>query len=168
VGCYEGNVWRKWIPQDELYNLREVCNWSPIVGEKVGSVTVVDRIVPIPDRMEELIYLQKIIVEKAPHDIPPEIVAQITAGVGVIEETLEYLNSIGRKPWRPQPLTRNFQLEELVDILFYYLELIILSGFSWSEIVNEYRRKHEVNLKRYEDGAKGDFSWDDRATKEEL
>jgi len=115
-----------------------------------------------------LLNLQLQLMDKVPHKVDPKTVYQITAGLGIIEETLEYLNSIGRKPWRAIPQPREEQLEEITDILFYYLELILLSGFSWEEITQEYLRKHAINLKRYEDGAKGDFSWDKRSEKREL
>ena len=120
------------------------------------------------DRMENILNLQSQLMMKVPHDITPEVQRQITAGIGIIEETLEYLNSIGRKPWRAIPLSPEQQLEELTDILFYYAELILLSGFDWNDIVKEYKRKHAINLRRYEDGAKGDYSWDDKGEKEEL
>ena len=93
---------------------------------------------------------------------------KITCALGTIEEAIEYINSIGRKPWRPAPLPPEKQIEELVDGLHFILEQIIRSGFSWEDIVIEYKRKHAINLKRYENGAKGDYSWDDKGTKEEL
>ena len=119
--------------------------------------------------IEELFQMQQIIMDHVPGGDTPEPMAhQITCGLGIIEETLEYLNSIGRKPWRPQPLPPEKQIEELVDILHFYLELILRSSFDWNDIVIEYARKHAINLKRYSDGAKGDFSWDDKGTKGEL
>ena len=119
--------------------------------------------------MDKLLEMQKVIMEAVPGGDTPEPMAhQITCGLGIIEETLEYLNSIGRKPWRPTPLPPDKQLEELADILHFYLELILRSPFDWNDIVIEYARKHAINLKRYEDGVKGDYSWDDKGTKGEL
>lgn len=118
--------------------------------------------------MYTLLVMQKKLMDKVPHDLPDHTVHKITAGIGVIEETLEYLNAIGRKPWRPVPLPKEKQLEELTDIVFFLLELIILSGFSWFEIKQEYEKKWKTNISRYEAGEKGDYSWDDRATKTEL
>jgi len=120
------------------------------------------------NKIEDLLEMQRDLLKHVPYRISDKIVSQITTGVGIIEETLEYLNSIGRKPWRPIALPLESQKEELVDILFYYLELILLSGFSWEEVVEEYKRKHAINLERYRKGKDGDYSWDDRATKEEL
>ena len=121
------------------------------------------------DSIQELFELQKEIMERVPGGDTPEVMAhQITCGLGVIEETLEYLNSIGRKPWRPNPLPPEKQKEELVDMLHFYLELIIRSPFDWEDIVIEYKRKHAINLKRYEKGKAGDYSWDKRGEKREL
>jgi len=80
---------------------------------------------------------------------------RLISALGVIEESLEYLNAVDAD-------TRAEQLEEVTDILFFYLELLVLGGFSWAEIEEEYVRKHAVNLKRYEDAAKGDYRWDKR------
>jgi len=119
--------------------------------------------------IEELFELQKEIIEKVPGGDTPELMAhQITCGLGVIEETLEYLNSIGRKPWRPIPLPPEQQVMELVDILHFFLELILRSPFSWEDIVVAYKKKHQENLQRYEKASRGDFSWDKRGEKEEL
>ena len=120
------------------------------------------------DRMEHLLNMQSELMAKAPSKLTPEASARATAGLGLIEETLEYLSSTGWKPWRPNPLPREAQLEELTDILFYYLELILLSGIDWSEIVAEYKRKHQENLQRYEKAKAGDYSWDKRGEKREL
>lgn len=113
--------------------------------------------------------MQREIMEKVPGGDTPELMAhQITCGLGVIEETLEYLNAIGRKPWRPTPLPEEDRLEELSDILHFYLELILRSPFSWGEVVVAYKKKHQENLQRYEKGKAGDFSWDKRGEKEGL
>ena len=115
--------------------------------------------------MENLIEKQKALMEYVPHDISELTARRMVSGLGIIEETLEYLNSTGHKPWRPNPLSKDDQLEELTDVLFFYLELIVMSGFSWEEVESEYSRKHAVNLKRYEDAKKGDFTWDKRSEK---
>ena len=117
------------------------------------------------DRFEELLAKQEELIRLAPHGLTPNAEQRVTAGLGLIEEVLEYLSATGWKPWRPHALPLGAQLEELTDMLFYYLEMVIFSGFSWEQIVTEYFRKHAVNLKRYEDGAKGDYTWDKRAEK---
>jgi len=121
------------------------------------------------DSIQELFELQKIIMERVPGGDTPEAMAhQITCGLGIIEETMEYLNSIGRKPWRPQPLPPDQQLEEIVDILHFFLELILRSSFAWPQVVERYKLKHQENLQRYEKAKAGDYSWDRRGEKREL
>jgi phosphoribosyl-ATP pyrophosphohydrolase len=90
-------------------------------------------------------------------EVPNELYArQLVSGFGVIEETIEYLNSLVNE----EP--REHRLEELTDVMFFFMEQMILGGFTWEEVEIEYRRKHAVNLKRYEDAAKGDYEWDQR------
>jgi len=114
------------------------------------------------DNIQELFLMQSQLMEKVPSGIPESVQEQVTCGLGIIEETMEYLNSIGRKPWRPIRLPREKQLEELVDILHFFLELILRSGFEWEQLVEGYKEKHAENLERYRKGAEGDFSWDHR------
>lgn len=113
--------------------------------------------------MEHLIAKQKQLMEQVPHGISEQTARRMVAGLGIIEETLEYLNSTGHKPWRPNPLSEEHQLEELTDILFFYLELIVMSGFTWRQVETEYDRKFLVNLERYERALKGDYEWDKRS-----
>lgn len=80
---------------------------------------------------------------------------KVISAFGIIEESLEYINAVSQDD-RPN------QLEELTDILFFYLEQIAMSGFTLAEIEAEYKRKWVVNMKRYEDAEKGDFTWDQR------
>lgn len=119
--------------------------------------------------MDELFHMQGEIMEKVPDpkwDL--EMMHKITCALGTMEEALEYINSIGRKPWRPEPLPPDRQLEELCDILHFFIEQIIRSGFTWGQVVGRYKLKHVENLQRYEKGKAGDYSWDRRGEKREL
>ena len=80
---------------------------------------------------------------------------QLVSAYGVIEETLEYLGSLTGG-------TKAEQLEELTDILFFYLEQVLLSEFTLEEVEVEYKRKWEVNMDRYRRAKMGDYSWDKR------
>ncbi len=113
--------------------------------------------------LEKLLGMQKQLMEKVPHDVSPLTARRMVSGLGIIEETLEYLNSTGHKPWRPIPLPREAQLEEITDILFFYLEMVILGDFTWQEIEEQYVLKHAINLERYKRGKEGDFGWDKRS-----
>ena len=115
----------------------------------------------LPD-MNKLQDMQKELMEKVPHDITPLTARRMVAGLGIIEETLEYLGSTGHKPWRPDPQSEDDQLVEITDMLFFYLELIIMSGFTWEQIQARYVTKHAENLERYRRAKEGDYRWDRR------
>lgn len=86
---------------------------------------------------------------------------QLVSAYGIIEEAIEHLDSLAKG-------TRAEQLEELTDQLFFFLEQIILGGFTWTEIEEEYVRKHAINMERYRKAKEGNFSWDLRGKKEGL
>lgn len=86
---------------------------------------------------------------------------QVVSTFGIVEEAIEYVNSLTKG-------TRAEQLEELTDILFFWLEQLILSGFTWDGVEAEYTRKWGVNMERYKRAKEGDYKWDDRDTKGEL
>ena len=77
------------------------------------------------------------------------------SALGITEEAMEYLDSL-------RSGDVDLQLEEITDPLFFYLEMVIQSGFTWKQIEAQYVKKHAINLKRYEDAEKGDYSWDKR------
>jgi hypothetical protein len=120
--------------------------------------------------MELLLKKQETLMAHIPHGhvIEQDRQPQVIAGMGIIEETLEYLNTIGFKSWRPNPLPRDRQLEELTDILFFWLEELLLSGFTWAEVVEQYNLKWQENMERYRRAEKGDYGWDKRAEEKGL
>lgn len=86
-----------------------------------------------------------------------EYIRQVVSGLGIIEESVEYLTAVFENHHEEH------RLEELVDIYFFLLEQTAMSGFTLEQVKNEYYRKWNVNIKRYEDGSKGDYSWDKRS-----
>jgi len=170
---------------------------------------------------------QKELMKQVPHEVRLDAVHQMETGCKIIESLLLYLNSIGRKPWRPSQLPyesqyaflsqlqnnltnlRNFHLqdakdktlkdtkqirmltaaygsieetleslngfhkntntlEEITDQFFYWMEQAIIAGITPEQIINQYKAKHEINIKRYTSLKSGDTSWDDRNEKQEL
>lgn len=81
---------------------------------------------------------------------------QLISAYGVIEETLEYVSSLS------DGSDHAHKLEELTDVLFFYMEQMILGGFTWEEMEKEYLRKWEVNMERYRRAERGDYGWDKR------
>lgn len=82
---------------------------------------------------------------------------KLVSTLGIIEEAIEYFQAD-----ISSTKTRAEKLEELTDELFFYLEQVALGGFTPEEIESEYIRKHAVNMKRYEDGKRGEWGWDQR------
>lgn len=80
---------------------------------------------------------------------------QLVSIFGVIEEALEYLNSLVEG-------TDKEKLEEFTDMLFFQLELMIEGKHQWADVEEEYVRKHAVNLERYRRAKEGDYGWDKR------
>jgi len=113
-------------------------------------------------RLHNFLHAARLIKHHKGAELPVEVVnagfkRKLVSTYGIIEEATEYLDAC------VDP-TKNEKdrLEELTDILFFYLEQLIQSGFTWEQVKAEYYRKHAINLKRYEDGARGDYSWDKR------
>jgi len=122
-------------------------------------------------QLDALLELQRILWSQVPKSdgyYQGVLAHRITASLGLIEETMEYLSSIGYKPWRPTPLPKEKQLEELVDQLFFYLELIMFSGFTIEQVVEGYTTKWYENMDRYRKAKQNDYSWDKRLEKEGL
>ena len=180
--------------------------------------------------INDLLDMQKELMEEVPHGLRPDVYAQVLAVKEIMVKSLLYLTSLGHKPWRPNPLPLHIQrtrldnlsnaitllrhtrdqsmetlltddeyekrsrklisafgvieeilefldcadddrphkLEEITDVLFFYLESMILEGFTWEEIEVEYKRKHAINLERYRKAKEGDYLWDKRAESEKL
>ena len=124
---------------------------------------------PMKEQLPALMELQSILYSRVPPvegHYTPELIKKMVAGYGIIEEVIEYLNSVGFKSWRPKPLPRDKQLEEIVDQLFFYLEMVLFSGFSMEEVVDGYVNKWYENISRYKKLSEGDTSWDKRMEKD--
>lgn len=80
---------------------------------------------------------------------------QLISSFGMIEEAAEYMESVEFKGVDDRK-------EELTDVLFFWMEQLIMSGFTWEQIEAEYHRKWAVNMDRYKRGKDGDYSWDKR------
>lgn len=70
------------------------------------------------------------------------------AMIGIAQEALETHEAAGAmtKPWKSP--TVDHVKEELVDVLFYWLEGVVVSGMTFSEIEAIYLDKYVKNLKR--------------------
>ena len=73
-----------------------------------------------------------------------------TCFTAAVVELSEFMQEINWKPWKNTKKDENRAkiLEELVDVLHFYVELCILMGFDSEEIFHAYEAKMEVNHKR--------------------
>jgi dimeric dUTPase (all-alpha-NTP-PPase superfamily) len=74
-----------------------------------------------------------------------------------VEEMFEALQHL--KNWKPHRMTefneapdREQFLEEIVDALNYFFSLLIASGFNEEDLHDSYVRKHEIIMRRLEEG----------------
>lgn len=79
------------------------------------------------------------------------------AAQGIVLEAVEILNelTIRSKPWKRKPLDRVHadMSMELIDVLFYVLELSVLLGIEACDIEDLYLSKLKSNLKRIIDNS---------------
>lgn len=71
-----------------------------------------------------------------------------------VESSKKGNGAIRWKSWKTdvQPPDLNYVKSEVMDILFFTLELLILFGADANEIYERYMAKHKVNIKRYDSG----------------
>ena len=65
----------------------------------------------------------------------------------ITEEIGEAMNTLKNKPWKQSELTTDVDhfKEELIDGFHFYVELLILTGFSPRDLFETYFLKSEVN-----------------------
>jgi len=131
--------------------------WRPVPLEPLVQDLLLDA---LKCRVGTLSYIHHRPVDSSPIEHAPGYdlySRQLISAFGIIEETVEYINSIAGKD------DRAHRLEEVVDILFFYLEQLVLAGFTWEEVKREYHRKWKVNMERYRCAEKGIWDWDKRS-----
>ena len=126
------------------------------------------------DRLDEIVAKQKVIVDRwmdlQKMDTPDkekktqEFLLAIIAEVGEIlngESDGEHVKSgikgsgaIRWKSWKTQQGEPNpdYIKTELIDVLHFVLELLIIWGADADEIYNRYMNKNKENIKRYDSG----------------
>lgn len=84
-------------------------------------------------------------------DFKSQIVYNVVA---IISELGEFLQEINWKPWKRQNKQINCEkaFEELIDILFFYMNLIIVFSkhfqYSYNDVIKKYEEKWQKNIKR--------------------
>lgn len=62
-----------------------------------------------PTDVNKLREMQRQLMDQVPHDMRPEVYQKAVVAKAVVERLLVYLNSLGHKPWRPNPLSEEAQ-----------------------------------------------------------
>jgi len=103
--------------------------------------------------MNDLIELQSQMmralgIEWQANSLPLDLIREAAIGANVeAAEVLDPLNKANR-PWKPRTLDKDHVQEEIVDIMFYVLELFVLFGMSWEDVIKAYKSKIAINCAR--------------------
>jgi len=71
-----------------------------------------------------------------------------------VEEMFEMTNTLKNRPWTKTevPVDRQHFLDELADMLAFFMELLVMTGLTVDEIFEIYLRKLKINRFRRESG----------------
>lgn len=70
----------------------------------------------------------------------------------LFEANQELKNSKGHRATEISEIDRDAYIEELVDSLHFFFEIVIASGVSLDELYDAYMKKGEINFQRIENG----------------
>ena len=111
----------------------------------------------LADRLQRLFIFQKHLQNRLygielPEERPELLPVQITAVVGELGEILT--NDSRWKPWKNQhkEFDRILQLEEVVDLLHFIINIFLMCGFDADEIYVKFLEKNQINHERQESG----------------
>ncbi len=107
------------------------------------------------DRLEEIFKLQgelasMMIPGRYPNDTEERVSALCTA---IIHEAVELQRTTNWKWWKtPTRFDRSEAREELIDVWHFVVQASLELGLTPDDILEEYRRKNEINRNRQRDG----------------
>lgn len=110
-------------------------------------------------KLERLFYLQRELMKRLdiPQDEGDPLVQNsyvLAACMGLSSEAGEVLQEVNvfSRPWARKPQEEVFARlsREAIDILFYFIELMILMGLDTEDVVALYEEKFAINMKRIE------------------
>lgn len=107
------------------------------------------------DRLDEIFKLQKdlskiIKSDRYPNDIESKVSALSTA---IIHEAVELQRTTNWKWWKtPIEFDQNEAREELIDIWHFVVQASIELKLSPDDILDEYKRKNQINHERQKNG----------------
>ncbi len=113
----------------------------------------------MPDRLDALFAQQKALEQmyvarrsEGFYSLPP-MERCTTWTRALLHEVCELDDELNWKPWKnPQDLNQNRErrLDEMADILHFFLQLALDQGFTADDLFAAYQRKHEENRRRQE------------------
>ena len=109
----------------------------------------------LEDRLESIFSLQKGLTEmmnldRYPKDIEGRVSALSTA---IVHEAIELQRTTNWKWWKkPLKFKGEDAKEELIDIWHFVVQASLELGLTPDDIVNEYKRKNEINRERQREG----------------
>ena len=95
---------------------------------------------------------------QSPRDLSDEDRAAFISwnALALTDELHEALAEVGWKPWATsRHLNRDAFMGELVDMLHFFMNLMLAGNISAEELLEAYQKKREKNIKRQEDGYDG-------------
>ena len=107
------------------------------------------------DKLDSIFSLQKGLtgmmnLDRYPKDMEEKVSALCIA---IIHEAVELQRTTNWKWWKtPTKFNQDDAKEELVDIWHFVVQASLELGLTPDEILDEYRRKNEINRQRQKDG----------------
>ena len=109
----------------------------------------------IHDRLESIFELQKGLadmmnLDRYPNDVEGRVASLCTA---IVHEAIELQRTTNWKWWKkPTPFNKDEAREELIDIWHFVVQASLELGLSPDDILEEYKRKNEINRNRQKNG----------------
>ena len=89
-------------------------------------------------------------LDRYPRDLEGRISALCTA---IIHEAVELERTTNWKWWKtPKPFNRDEAKEELIDVWHFVVQASLELGLTPDDIIDEYKRKNEINRERQRTG----------------
>lgn len=102
-----------------------------------------------PETFEDLLTRQQELMDILGVD-ELEPLSQVGAAMGLVSEAAEVTDilNVYTRPWIKPGIDRNHLVEELADVVFYVLELMLLNGVDADEFMDVYHAKWQRNIRR--------------------
>ena len=107
------------------------------------------------DRLDSIFALQKGLADMMNLDRYPDGTEERVSALctAIIHEAVELQRTTNWKWWKkPVPFNRDDAKEELIDIWHFVVQVSLELGLTPEDILEEYRRKNEINRNRQSNG----------------